>query len=339
MELQDFLSRNRIDADTWEAADIEWSALVEIFDDHRRRVGQLEDAADFFVKRMQAFEGVHSVRWRVKDPDHLIEKIIRKRAENPKIERYMTISAENYHAVVTDLIGVRALHLFKDDCIAIHDQVVEIWELHEPAVSYVREGDREDLSCELSAREIGPKVHPAGYRSIHYVLKTKPGLREILVEVQVRTVFEEGWSEIDHKVRYPNFTSNPQIENVLKIFNRLAGSADEIGGFIKGLSNEFDLIGERISKADTERDDAISKMQELVSQLTSVTETSEEFAMKANLLQGELDKLKAAIKTGEDTTASDPRPVFITVNGQKIQVSVPKLKRVTFRPPRTPLDV
>ena len=323
MELEEFLSNNRIGQQDWGNANIPWADLMDIYNDHLARIRELEDTANFFVKSMQGFLGVHSVRWRVKDPEHLIEKIVRKRAESGVANKYMDVSVENYHEVVTDLIGVRALHLFKDDCLHVHDQIRKMWDFAEPAVSYIREGDRTELIDALRIREINPKVHPAGYRSVHYVLKTKPALREVLVEVQVRTVFEEAWSEIDHTVRYPNFSDNEQLENVLKIFNRLAGSADEMGGFIKSLSVEFDKLDETIRAAHADRDEALEEMQKLVSQLASAEQMSADSAAQVCKLQSELDKVKAAIKTGGET--SDERPFrIVTIGGKKVKVYGPK---------------
>lgn len=62
---------------------------------------------------------------------------------------------------------------------------------------------------------------------------------EVLVEIQVRTVFEEAWSEIDHLMRYPYDVDNPIITEYLGIFNRIVGSADEMGMFIKKIKKEF----------------------------------------------------------------------------------------------------
>ncbi|MFV3319382.1 RelA/SpoT domain-containing protein [Pseudomonas sp. NY15374] len=300
MELENFLSANRITDADWQRAAITWDELVSIHHDHVSRIRQLEDTAGFFVNSIQSFASVHSVRWRVKDPDHLIEKIIRKRAEEPANERYRDISVGNYHTIVTDLIGVRALHLFKDDCLAIHDQVIGMWDFHEAPVSYVREGDRSDLAEDLDERNIGAKVHPAGYRSIHYVLKTKPALREVLVELQVRTVFEEAWSEIDHKVRYPNFSKNHQVEDVLKIFNRLAGSADELGGFVRSLSRELDRYDREVGCAVEERDSALEEMQKLLTELSEAKASKAEIVAKAERLQAELNRATRAIKHKRD---------------------------------------
>ena len=61
----------------------------------------------------------------------------------------------------------------------------------------------------------------------------------ISVEIQVRTVFEEAWSEIDHIMRYPYDVDNPIITEYLGIFNRIVGSADEMGTFLKKVKENF----------------------------------------------------------------------------------------------------
>lgn len=294
MDLDAFLVRNRIERSVWEAAGVNWEMLLAIRDDHINASRHLEDTAGYFVRSMQAFDGVHSVRWRVKDPEHLLEKIIRKKSDPESAVRYADLDENNYYRLVTDLIGVRALHLFKRDCLYIHDQIINRWVFHEDPISYIREGDLNDLTEQLGAKQIDSKVHPAGYRSIHYVLKSQPGLREILVEVQVRTVFEEAWAEIDHSVRYPNFTKNNQIESVLKIFNRLAGSADELGGFIRSLSAELSQLDGFIDTANQEKNSAIDEMSKLLDQLSAQKEVNQEMSSKVELLQKEMKKLKDA---------------------------------------------
>jgi len=329
MERIGFLNRNKISSEDWDRASIEWQELLAIKDDYLLRKRQLEDAAEYVVKTVQGFEGVHSVRWRVKDVEHLLEKIIRKRCEEKVSKKYQTICAGNYFSVVNDLIGVRALHLFKSDVFKIHPQVVEMWPLGEKPVSYVRAGDRSDLIDGLKQCGINSKVHRAGYRSVHYILKMRPGVTDIFVELQVRTIFEEAWSEIDHKVRYPNFSENKQVEEVLKIFNRLSGSADELGGFIKDLSNEFDVIDERIVRADQDRDQALEEMQKLVSQLSSAQQLNSESAAQMALIQKELDNVRKAIKTGaEEKEAPDSYMYVMSSDGRKLKIPITNNKRI-----------
>src|SRR5690606_32013617 len=80
------------------------------------------------------------------------------------------------------------------------------------------------------------KIHFYNYRSIHYLVPaTKINSEQIFCEIQTRTIFEEGWSEIDHKVRYPDFSEDENLMSYLTIFNRLAGSADEMGSYVNEL--------------------------------------------------------------------------------------------------------
>jgi hypothetical protein len=67
-------------------------------------------------------------------------------------------------------------------------------------------------------------------------IRTDKSRGDSVVELQVRTIFEEAWSEIDHRVRYPRVSDEELLEQFLAIFSRLAGSADEMGTFIKQLS-------------------------------------------------------------------------------------------------------
>jgi ppGpp synthetase/RelA/SpoT-type nucleotidyltranferase len=150
---------------------------------------------------IQKIPEVHSVRWRVKSTDHLLEKIVRKRLAGSS--KYIDLNPQNYNQTISDLIGLRALHLFKEDYIPIDACLRRRWEPLETPIIFVREGDdRQRIDENL----FEVKQHPAGYRSVHYALPNHTLNQQGSLEVQVRTIFEEGWSEIDHKVRYPNFS-------------------------------------------------------------------------------------------------------------------------------------
>ena len=71
-------------------------------------------------------------------------------------------------------------------------------------------------------RDLGVQVTPSFRRSA-------------TVDDRVR----KAWSEIDHKIRYPYDTQNDMLGEYLAIFNRIVGSADEMGSFIKKLKEEL----------------------------------------------------------------------------------------------------
>jgi putative GTP pyrophosphokinase len=228
----EFLAKYQIDDKDYRKSKLKWDELKAIYNDFTQKVHHLNSIGLSISNALQVQTGVHSVRFRVKDPEHLIEKIIRKVAENPKRK----IDLTNYEQEITDLVGVRAIHLFKSNWESIDQFIRQTWEFKEDPIAYFRKGDPEDIRSTFNSSKFDVKEHKAGYRSLHYVIITKPTKIQHFVEVQVRTLFEEGWSEIDHKIRYPYDTNNDLINSLLMIFNRLAGSADEIGEYVKTLS-------------------------------------------------------------------------------------------------------
>lgn len=298
MKLEQFLERNNINEGDWKNSKIEWDELKAIGLKHFSKIGQLKETAELFAKIIQQYPKVHSVRWRVKDPEHLMEKIVRKRIEgsdsyNPA---YLDINHLNYHEIVTDLIGVRALHLFKDDCFDIDEYLRDTWNTKEIPVYYERDGDE----LEIDKERFNVKPHPAGYRSIHYVFVSQPLNQNVYTEVQVRTIFEEGWSEVDHKVRYPNFSDNAQVSYFLRIFNRLAGSADEMGSFVKDLvsgleetEKELEHFRRENEKIKQENDKNINEIDRLFMELDSSKGKNARQNRLVNDLKNQVDKLKS----------------------------------------------
>jgi putative GTP pyrophosphokinase len=205
----------------------------------------------------------HSVRSRVKDPEHLIDKIIRKIIREKKNKPVYFIDLNNYKTEITDLIGIRVLHLYKDQAVSINKFIRQLWELVEKCIIYFREGDYSKKE-ELEDNELFHfKVHPAGYRSWHYLISTNATKHVHIAEIQVRTIFEEGWSEIDHQLRYPNDTNNVQLTKQLLVLNRIAGSADEMATTIR----EFKLNTWKLENENQNKQNAI---EELKVQLDSV---------------------------------------------------------------------
>ena len=240
----EFLRKYNISKEDFEKSGCVYGDLQGIQEDYLKKYQRYDDAGANLVRILLRFNAVHSVKYRIKDPEHLIEKIIRKKIKTPTLD----INLSNYQEKVQDLIGIRILHLFKSDWLSIHQALVENFKQVEKPEANIRRGDAytifKDNGCKI-------KNHPAGYRSVHYLVKTEPTLKPYIAEIQVRTILEEAWSEIDHKVRYPYFTDHEIINQYLKIFNRLAGSADEMGDFVMMLKE--DALTNQANKAEIEK--------------------------------------------------------------------------------------
>lgn len=260
---KEFLVRHNFTDEQFSATGLDWGQLAQIHSRHSAAQQELQTAANGVVESLRHAPDIHSIKVRVKHPDSLVAKIIRKKVEEPKFK----FDPSNYSRQITDLIGIRALHLFKDQWQPINDFVRENWRFVEKPKAYIRAGDAEPLRRQFSDRKCAIEEHKFGYRSVHYLLKTQPTRKTFVAELQVRTLFEEAWSEIDHLLRYPNVTSASELTEFLRIFNRLAGSADEMGTFIKNLSKSRDEYLRALAEAKTKLDDKESELRETIKQL------------------------------------------------------------------------
>tara|TARA_R110001583_G_scaffold21469_2_gene81559 strand:+ start:11971 stop:12984 length:1014 start_codon:yes stop_codon:yes gene_type:complete len=262
-ELKDFLAHYNISRKNFNSTGLDWSKLLKIMDDYDVFKQELTTSANHLIEVFHNVKTIHSVRFRIKNPRHLIEKIIRKRIEEP--DRIIDIN--NYRLEITDLIGLRALHLFKEDWVHIHNFITKAWNLKEEPVAYYRSGDSREHIEVFKKYGCVVKEHPFGYRSVHYLVEANHNKTTYITEVQVRTIFEEGWSEIDHKIRYPYDRDNKLLSQFLEMFNRLSGNADEMGSYVKYLKRELDKREIEFKKAVKKKISIIEDLKTRIKEL------------------------------------------------------------------------
>ncbi|WP_042273160.1 RelA/SpoT domain-containing protein [[Clostridium] dakarense] len=266
---KDFLKRYNISEDFLVKNDIDWEILEQIYDDYNKYRKSYETQAELIANILRGHNKVHSVKTRVKDGDHLIEKIIRKTQDRrSKYGNDFKFSLDNYKEEITDLLGIRVIHIFKEDWEEIHDFISIMWNVNE-IVANIREGDNtkkfEELGIHVCSRL-------SGYRSVHYLVESYPTTNKIIAEIQVRTIFEEGYGEIDHQLRY-SLQEIPEIlEQNLMLLNRIAGSSDEMASLINMLSKSFKDIEHECSKKLNEKDKEILKLKGEISEIKSISD-------------------------------------------------------------------
>jgi putative GTP pyrophosphokinase len=174
---------------------------------------QYKRLAEYIVQLIQndpssPKESLHTIIYRIKDELRLIEKINR---QNEKLgDGAPPIMEEDYQARVGDLLGIRII------CLRLSDiEKVEIYLklLSEENILKFVKGPEQKRSfiMPVNAGDSIPDdidLRYSGYSSIHYQLElgedsdAPPELKGLLFELQLRTILEEAWSEIDHKYRY-----------------------------------------------------------------------------------------------------------------------------------------
>ncbi|MBX3193198.1 MAG: hypothetical protein KF819_39810 [Labilithrix sp.] len=172
---------------------------------------------------------VHSVAWRPKSRESLAQKLARP-------DRSYTDLWS-----LTDLVGVRVITYFADAV----DRVGELVEAHLPV----------DFAQSIDKRR--RESTDFGYRSLHYVCRLGDALPpHARFEVQVRTVLDHAWAEIEHDLGYKATEEIPLA--VRRRLSRLAGLLEladqEFGAIRTDLEGYARALPERIEAASVPLD-------------------------------------------------------------------------------------
>ena len=227
LDKEEFFRKYKVQ-DEFEESDLSWGTLEKIYDDFKPRREKLKayckDVESYILDGIDV--PIHSIRHRIKEPEHLIEKIIRKRGKE-QTKKYKDINESNYLQVVRDLVGIRILVLSKEEWEGVFDWIINKFPqnytepifMAEDPVAYTRYGDRD-----IYKNKIHKEHTNKGYRSQHYIVKYK----DYYCEFQVRTLAQEVYGEFDHKVKYPYRNNNNFLRRYTNSMSQLLDSVDEI---------------------------------------------------------------------------------------------------------------
>lgn len=234
--IEEFLIKYPYAREIIEVNNIDIDNLKDIYEDFIGYKVSYENQANFIANILRSHEAVHSVKSRIKNADRLIEKVIRKTVDRKeKYGEKFQFTVDNYKDEINDLIGIRVIHIFKDQWQEIHEYIMKTWKVIEVTAN-VRDGDNTEIFNELNI-EVRSRI--SGYRSVHYLVEFYPTNQRVIAEIQVRTIFEEGYGEIDHRLRYSHNEIPEILKSNLLLFNRIVGSADEMASLINNLSKEW----------------------------------------------------------------------------------------------------
>lgn len=158
--------------------------------------GMLEQAKESFIAIISSLLNedfdVSAVTGRIKEREESISKFSRK------YQTALEESGTDYEIKdhITDLVGVRIVCLYEADVMKIKDVLAEEFEVI-------------DVTDKITAVE--SKEDSFGYKGLHVDLRLKEprvGMKEhrryapLRLEVQIRTIIQDAWSVLDHKIQY-----------------------------------------------------------------------------------------------------------------------------------------
>ncbi len=176
-----------------------------------------------------------SAMFRIKDSGSLSEKIHRKG------DKYKSLSD------ITDIGGVRIITYYANDV----DRVAELIE---------REFKVDNENSIDKRKTLEPNVF--GYLSLHYViclddrraaLPEYENLEDLKIEVQIRSILQHSWAEMEHDMGYKSNIEVPK--EIVRDFSRLAG-------LLEIADKEFQEIRQKISNYKREVSEKIRKEEQ-----------------------------------------------------------------------------
>lgn len=173
MEPLDFANNCLEEAENWET-------LMFLYDAALRQVITKIDILNGEFAHVHRYNPIEHVKSRIKEPQSIVKKLKRQGHE---------VTLENMLKYIKDIAGVRIICSFTSDIYRIADMLAQ----------------QADLKVmELTDYLAEPKV--SGYRSYH-MLVTVPvylsdGVVDTKVEIQIRTIAQDFWASLEHKIYY-----------------------------------------------------------------------------------------------------------------------------------------
>ena len=232
----------------------------EIYLDYDSFCKELDEIRIDLIKDVETFPGVHLLTSRVKSIESLLEKVIKKRYSGlfDKNNLYGKIIGKDYKDILTDLIGIRLILSYRGDWERLHNAIIEKFPLknldeykenyfipHEDNKSFIAEkpcayyayGD--DLSI-YDGIFINKRLKESGYRSVHYIIS----YHGVYVELQVRTIYDEAWSDCDHSYVYKQNSNKSYValSKLSGILCEFTNSSNDLGELMRSVYSKNPVL-------------------------------------------------------------------------------------------------
>lgn len=172
---------------------------------------------------------IHFIRYRLKELDSLRGKLERKalgrRADLAAKKKIVLapITADNLFQRVNDLAGIRVVYLHTEQFREIHPAILAVFDeqryrlLEKPTAS-CWDVEYEDFYKSLGIRT--RLTRDSMYSSVHYIVEVNRKTK-MSCELQVRTLTDEVWGEVSHRLNYPTPSPSPVCKSQLKTLARI----------------------------------------------------------------------------------------------------------------------
>lgn len=206
-------------------------------------IRRIDTAVRHFVDNRDKFEGfaesliVHLTKSRgLRNLTHFLKHRVKEEESlRKKLERYLLsddpliVDASNLFERVRDLAGIRIIHLHTEQLAEIHRLILEVlhenqYELIDEPTAYCWDQEFETLFKDMG---IHTEKRDSMYTTVHYDVLSNQRTK-IACEIQVRSLVDEVWGEVSHRVNYPKPSESEACRDQLKVLARLTSGCGRL---------------------------------------------------------------------------------------------------------------
>lgn len=182
---------------------------------------------------------IYLIKHRVKEPESVYLKTKRKDKSLDQIYDYG---------------GLRLLCLFEEDIFAVHMDFMNMlknkdYQLKCCSAYNWNDSSMESLKTEIDKYFDGCKFEKirrsSGYKSVHYVIKRNSSA-SVRIEVQLRTLVQDVWGELEHSISYKKGGVHPHIKKSFYLLSQDLSNIENLLSYLKEV-NQKEHAGEDYS--------------------------------------------------------------------------------------------
>lgn len=183
-----------------------WETLMFLYSAALKEVGTKIEILNDEFQHIHQYNPIEHVKSRLKTADSIVKKLKRHGYES---------TIENMIKYVTDIAGIRITCSFTSDIYRIADMIAK----------------QSDLTV-LELQDYMKNPKPSGYQSYHMLISVPIFLSDSVVdttvEIQIRTVAQDFWATLEHKINYKLEGNAPEhISRELKDCARFVSMLDQ----------------------------------------------------------------------------------------------------------------
>ena len=184
----------------------DWETVIFLYKSALKQINTKIDILNDEFQQRHKYNPIEHIKSRIKTPESIVKKLKRHGYES---------TIDNMVRYVNDIAGIRITCSFTSDMYLIADMISK----------------QSDITI-LSIKDYMKNPKESGYRSYHMIVSVpvflSDGVIETKVEIQIRTVAQDFWATLEHKMHYKFEGNGPEsITRELKECAKYIADLDE----------------------------------------------------------------------------------------------------------------